>query len=272
MVSVSLENHKPLLVFDFDGVLCDSIHDSFMLSLNTYIEIEPHHRLPLDSPLHPVAPVFAFEKSHPELLEAFRNLLPMGNRAEDYYAIWTIIDTKKGEQIQTQEDFDQFKSRFSQERMEAYAEKFYAHRAYWQKNNPMVWAKLLPPFPGIPEAVENLSKRFFLSIATSKDRASVDFLLDLYGIQKFFLPEYILDKDFARSKRDSFLYFHQQLGLPFQKMHFIDDKVLHLVAVKDLGVKGYLALWGYNTPREHQVAQNHGFILLELSQLLSIPF
>lgn len=267
-----MENHKPLLVFDFDGVLCDSIHDSFMLSLNTYIEIEPLHHLPLDSPLHPVDPVFAFEKSHPELFEAFRNLLPLGNRAEDYYAMWKIIDIQKVDQIQTQEDFDQFKSSFSQECMQDYAKKFYASRHHLQKNNPELWAKLLPPFQGIPEAVKTLSQRFFLAIATSKDRASVDFLLERYGIQKFFPPEYILDKDFAISKRDSFVYFHQQLSVPFEKMHFIDDKVLHLVAVRDLGVRGYLALWGYNTKREHQVAQKNGFILLELSKLLSIPF
>ncbi len=270
MRSGNLENHKPLLVFDFDGVLCDSIHDSFMLSLNTYIEIEPEHHLPLHSPLHPVDPVFAFEKSHPELFEAFRNLLPLGNRAEDYYAMWTIIDTQKIHEVQTQEDFDRFKSKFSQEQMENFAKKFYANRAYLQKNNPTLWAKLLPPFRGIPEAVETFSNRFFLAIATSKDRASVDFLLERYGILKFFPPEYILDKDFAFSKRESFKYLHQQLKIPFHQMHFIDDKVLHLMAVKDLGVRGYLALWGYNTEREHQVAQRNGFVLLELSKLLSI--
>lgn len=266
-----MEDHKPLLVFDFDGVLCDSIHDSFMLSLNTYIEIEPRHHLPLDSPLYPVDPVFAFEKSHPELFEAFRNLLPLGNRAEDYYVMWTIIDTQKMEKIQTQEDFDQFKLKFSQESMENYAKKFYNNRGHFQETTPELWAKLLPPFPGIPEAVKNLSERFFLSIATSKDRVSVDFLLERYGIQKFFPPEYILDKDFATSKKVSFQYLHQNLGVAFEKMHFIDDKVLHLVVVKELGVRGYLALWGYNTRREHQVAQEHGFVLLELSKLLSIP-
>lgn len=265
-----MKNHKSLLVFDFDGVLCDSIHDSFMLSLNTYIEIEPKHLLPLHSPLHPVEPVFAFEKKHPELFEAFRNLLPLGNRAEDYYAMWMIIDTQAIEEIQTQKDFDQFKQRFSQEQLENYAKKFYASRLYLQKNNPLVWVKLLPPFQGIPEAVESLSKRFFLSIATSKDRTSVEFLLEHYGIQKFFLPKYILDKDFAFSKRDSLMYLQQQLGVPFHQMHFIDDKVLHLVTVKDLGVKGYLALWGYNTVREHQIAQSEGFTLLELSKLVTI--
>ena len=45
-----------------------------------------------------------------------------------------------------------------------------------------------------------------------------------------------MDKDFAPSKRAHLTAFHQRFGIPFDNMHFIDDKVSHLLAVADLGV------------------------------------
>jgi phosphoglycolate phosphatase-like HAD superfamily hydrolase len=108
---------------------------------------------------------------------------------------------------------------------------------------------------------------FLLAIATSKDYQSVHLLLNHWGLAQYFEQRNILDKDFAGSKREHLVRFHEEHHIPFSGMHFVDDKVSHLFTVQDLGVHAYLALWGFNTPREHAIAQKSGFRLLSLADL-----
>ena len=115
----------------------------------------------------------------------------------------------------------------------------------------------------VREAYEN----YVCAIATSKDHQSVDILLRKYKLTDCFQRENILDKEFAESKRDHLTQFHEKHNVPFKDIHFIDDKVSHLIKVKDLGVQAYLAVWGFNTEREHEIALEHGFKLLRLEAL-----
>ena len=47
-------------------------------------------------------------------------------------------------------------------------------------------------------------------------------------------------------------------------MSFVDDKVNHLDAVSPLGVRCFLAGWGYNGPREHRLARERGYGICSL--------
>ena len=218
-------------------------------------------------------PVFAFERDHPDLFTPFTRLIPMGNRAEEYFVIWWLVEYGMASGIRSQDDFDRVKSSLPKENRESYAMHFYRIRAELQDRDPERWAQLLPPFDGIPEAVRSLADRFDLAIATSKDMRSVRILLHRYGILDLFTPDRILDKDFSYSKKDHLSHFHLLLGIPFNRMHFIDDKVLHLSEAADLGVNAILAMWGFNTEREHDEAKRLGYGLLSLEDLkrLSIP-
>ncbi|HEX9934038.1 MAG TPA: HAD family hydrolase [bacterium] len=258
---------RPLLVLDFDGVICDSIHDSFRTALNTYIRFRKGHALPLRKPLDTAEATFRFEREHPEVFERFRAILPLGNRAEDYCVMLTILYRGEAGSITGQDDFDAYGKTISPQEQREYHRLFYEDRNRLQKADPKDWSGLLPIFPGMAGALHRLSRRFVLCIATSKDRASVDLQMKAYGIEPLFLPENILDKDFAESKRDHLVRLHERHGVPFSSIHFIDDKVLHLVSVKDLGAKCYLATWGFNTPREHKIAEREGFVLLTMDGL-----
>jgi phosphoglycolate phosphatase-like HAD superfamily hydrolase len=262
-----MNEEKPLLVFDFDGVISDSLHDSYLTSLNTYVGLTPEHDLPITAQLDPPHKIFKFEKTYPQIFKSFRRLIPMGNRAEDYCILWYAIDSGTAKNIRSQSDFDKITKILPKKRLNAYAKAFYKYRKMLQEQDVQHWIKLSPVFDGIPEAVACLSDRFKLAIATSKDLRSVHLLLKNYGVFRFFKPKFILDKDFSYNKRDHLIYFHKQYGIPFQTMHFIDDKVLHLLSVKDLGVKGYLALWGYNTKKEHIIAEQEGFRFLTIEGL-----
>jgi hypothetical protein len=50
-------------------------------------------------------------------------------------------------------------------------------------------------------------------------------------------------------------------------MTFVDDKVNHLDAVAPLGVRCALASWGFNGPREHELARKRGYAVLSLEGL-----
>jgi len=258
-----------LLVFDFDGVICNSFYDSLMTAINTYMEIVPDHSLPMESPLK-FSDVVQFEKNNREFCRQFRDLMPFGNFAKDYYVILNIMGKNLFDKIQSQKDFDVFVKTCSQEHIKEYQNLFYKIRYEMQENNPEQWANLLPAFPGIPEAIRQLSQKFMLAIATSKDKRSVNILLKKYGIESYFKKENILDKDFAKSKREHITTFSKMYSIDFSRIYFIDDKLLHLVSVSDLGINLYLAEWGFNTKREHYQAIEYGFELLHSSDLIKL--
>ncbi len=265
-----MDNSRPVIAFDFDGVISNSIHDSYVTAINSYMAFVPGHKLPVSSPIEPAERIFAFEKEMPDFFAQFKSLLPMGNRAEDYYVILQAIERNLSEKITTQEDFDRFKQSLDQRTRDEYDNFFYHFRIRRQNADPEAWARLLPAFPGIPESIRELSERFLLVIATAKDHRSVELQLNNYGLMDCFAPENILDKNFSESKRGHLIHIHETHGTPYRDIHFIDDKVLHLLHVEDLGVRCYLSMWGYNSEREHIIARQHQFTLLKLDQLRNI--
>jgi len=256
----------PLIVFDFDGVISNSVHDSFRTALNAYMDCFPDHHLPLSGPVNPPETVFTIENDYPFLYKSFSHLMPLGNRAEDYYVILRIIECGKARDIVDQTSYDQFKSKLDPAILEKYHETYYRLRRSYQKD-PETWSKLLPVFPGIIEAIRRLSERFRLAIATSKDGPSIHIQLKSYGLDDVFPAHRILDKDLSDSKKHHLEQLQESSQVPFDQIHFIDDKVLHLISVEDLGIHCYLALWGFNTPREHALARKRGFHLLKLEDL-----
>jgi phosphoglycolate phosphatase-like HAD superfamily hydrolase len=293
-----VERNKRILVFDFDGVICNSIHDSFATALNTYIHLIDDHTLPISAPLTSDK-VFEFEKEFPKVFESFSDLMPLANCAEDYLVLLSLIDQNRTNQnelprrkqrgiknqnierskkwkmkplpasggIHDQEEFDHFKKNFSSVRLNEYHNAFYEIRTRMRENDLERWLDLLPPFPGIPDTVRSLSNEFTLAISTSKDRPSVIILLDRYGLSECFQSENIFDKDRSRSKRDHMIRLREKQQVGFSRIHFIDDKVSHLLAVRDLGVHNYLACWGFNSEREVRIALKEGFTPIQLKDL-----
>jgi phosphoglycolate phosphatase-like HAD superfamily hydrolase len=261
-----MKENKQILVLDFDGVICNSIHDSYATSLNTYIQLCANHSLPLKKPLTPNS-VFQFEEVHPEIFRAFSELIPLANSAEDYFVLLSIIDKNLAKPIHNQRDFDQYKKIFSPDQLNHFHDAFYQTRSQIRQKNLDQWLNLLPPFPEIPESIHLLSKKMILSIATSKDRTSVELLLNHYGISDNFKSENILDKDFATSKQHHLIHLQKQRHIPFSCIHFVDDKISHLQSVKKLGVHNYLACWGFNSEREYELARKEGFTLLQIEDL-----
>jgi phosphoglycolate phosphatase-like HAD superfamily hydrolase len=95
----------------------------------------------------------------------------------------------------------------------------------------------------------------------------VQALLHAYGMEDLFDDDRVLDKETGVSKSAHLRELGRRFHVSFEDMVFIDDKVNHLDAAADLGVRCGLACWGYNGAREAEIAGARGYLLCSLDTL-----
>ncbi len=231
-----------VLVLDFDGVIARSAPEALLVARRTHEALFPE--LPLPGP-------------EEELARRFVELMPFGNRAEDYGAALRALALGVG--IPDQSAYDAFKAGLPEEMLRAFHRRFYQERRRLEREDPRLWFSLLQPYPEVVELLRRRGPGRVLAIATAKDRHSVGRLLDHYGLADLFPPELRLDKETGVTKDLHLHHLRERLGAAFEEMTFVDDKVHHLARVAPLGVRCVLAGWGYNTEREAEIARARGF-------------
>lgn len=255
-----------LLALDFDGVISDSAPESFAVALETYAEIRR------DSKHGQTAKRLRDARSQPELLarirrerlyRAFLELMPLGNRAEDFAVALGILE--RGVPVADQADYDREWCSESESFLSAFHELFYERRAAFSASDPQTWRSLLCPYPEFIELLRARGAEVTLAIASAKDRASVLELLAGYGIADLFEDECILDKDAGVSKSAHLQVLARRTQLPFAEITFVDDKVNHLDSAAALGVRCALASWGYNGDRERELAARRSYLVCDLA-------
>ena len=235
------------LVLDFDGVIADSARESFAVAWRSYHELSP------GSPLA----ARPSEACYP----AFLQLMPLGNRAEDYGTALAAIE--QGRELPDQASYDRFRAEQDEGWLATYHERFYAVRAALAMADPAGWRALMPPYRTFVDLLRRRAGDVSYAIATSKDRRSVEAMLADYGVADLFPAERILDKQAGRHKSAHLERLRELLALDFAGMTFVDDKVNHLDAVAPLGVRCGLAAWGYNGPRERELAARRGYLVCD---------
>ena len=259
-----------LLALDFDGVISDSAPEAFVVALRTYREMRPDSTRSgeksglgdrdalLRGPAAPAPEAIAGDA----LFATFLEMMPLGNRAEDYAVGLDALES--GVQLPDQASYDRFKMGLDPEWMRSFHKRFYRVRTAMSDADPAAWHRLMGPYPGVTELLRRWAGDALLAIATSKDRRSVGKLLEAYGIADLFPEGRVLDKETGVSKRAHLEHLHQVFGVSYTEMAFVDDKVNHLDAVAPLGVRCGLAAWGYNGEREVALARARGYLVLGL--------
>jgi phosphoglycolate phosphatase-like HAD superfamily hydrolase len=251
------------LVLDFDGVIFDSAPEAYLVARRTYAELGSPRgaasRLP--------APGEVAEPSREEVLEdplyrRFVELMPLGNRAEDYGVMLSVLE--RGVVVDSQRRYDEERARVPTAFLEAFHARFYEVRTRLQQEHPRWWRALHDPYADFVALLRRRSSEAILAIATAKDRGSVRLLLEHHGLGDLFPDERLMDKETGRSKAAHLQHLQRELGVPFAELTFVDDKVNHLDAVAPLGVRCVLAGWGYNGPREHDLADERGYLVCSL--------
>jgi phosphoglycolate phosphatase-like HAD superfamily hydrolase len=259
------------LALDFDGVIFDSAPESFVVARQTYAELGP--AVPTATCLDALPN--AFERSREEirdlpLYRAFVNLMPLGNRAEDYAVILSILE--RGVAVVDQPAYDRERAGVSAGFLEAFHTRFYEVRTWFERAHPRHWRTLQGPYPELAALLRRRSGDVELAVATAKDRRSVRLMLEEHGLGDLFPDPRVLDKETGRSKAAHLKHLGEILGIPFAAITFVDDKVNHLDAVAPLGVRCVLATWGYNGPREHELAERRGYVICTLEDAERLLF
>ena len=260
-----------VLALDFDGVLCDSSREVFVVAVDTFAAMEPSSQL-LGAllPLRDNAAAGGFEHRESEIYKGFRDLLPLGNRAEDFGVSLRAIEKKTP--IHDQGGYDAFYRDIGQTWLDRFHRRFYECRAHLREGNIDRWLRLHLPFPGFSDTLRKHKDRTQPAVATAKDARSVRLLLDALGFESVFDSELILDKETGVEKTHHLRALHECTGADFNDITFVDDKVNHLVKVAALGVRPVLAGWGFNTDREHELARELGFEVADLGTADDVLF
>ncbi|MEM7409731.1 MAG: HAD family hydrolase [Myxococcota bacterium] len=248
----------PLLALDFDGVISDSAPECFWVAQATFHELRTGRLT--DLACEPAPPAPDGVRADPRYA-AFLQGMPLGNRAEDFGVLLGEIEA--GRLPADQAAYDQVRAAIDAAWIDRFHARFYARRHALAERHPGPWHALMQPYPGIAEGLRALRPVATLAIATSKDRATVDELLQRDGCADLFPPDHILDKETGREKTAHLRALAERTGISAAETLFVDDKWNHLARVSELGVRCALAAWGPNGEREHRGACDDGHILLE---------
>jgi len=249
-----------LLVLDFDGVISDSAAECFVVGLRTYLDLQS------DSQLHTAigergAPGRDRVEGDP-LYPLFVDLMPLGNRAEDFGIAFRALEAHVA--LPDQASYDAFRRELSEEWLHAFHRHFYEVRRALAAEDANGWQQLMGAYPEFLAILRRRAADVELAIATAKDRVSVQTLLGSYGIDQLIPAERLFDKETGANKTAHLKGLKASFGCEFSEITFIDDKVNHLDSVASLGVRCALAAWGYNGAREAAVARSRGYLVCTL--------
>ena len=255
-----------VLAFDFDGVLCDSSREVFVVAVDTLADLEPDSALLGElMPLRDDALAGGDEFRGHEIYIRFSELLPLGNRAEDFGVALRAIEASKA--ISGQTGYDAFYAGLPASWRDIFHRGFYEARGRLRERDLDGWLALHLPYPDLVRALDRHRGDVLPAVATAKDARSVYLLLAELGLEDLFDPRFVLDKEAGVEKTIHLGELQRRTGAPFADITFIDDKLNHLVKVAGLDVRCVLAGWGFNTDREHVEARRLGFEVAHLDDL-----
>ncbi|HEY5657521.1 MAG TPA: HAD family hydrolase [Myxococcota bacterium] len=255
-----------LLALDFDGVISDSAPEAFVVALRTYAQLRT------DAGLSALARQFGGERAPDrdairacDAYAAFLEIMPLGNRAEDYAVALSAVDARR--LVPDQAAYDALRAEHDPGWLRDYHARFYRVRNALSESDPEGWRSLMGPYPRFVALLHRVAGRAILAIATAKDRRSVHALLRAYGLEELFEDERVLDKEAGVSKSMHLELLRRRFDCAYEEITFLDDKVNHLDDVARLGVRCGLACWGYNGEREARLARERGYLVCHLDDV-----
>ncbi|MFV2073833.1 MAG: HAD family hydrolase [Thermoanaerobaculales bacterium] len=260
-----------VLALDFDGVLCNSSREVFVVAVDAYCHQAPNSRL-VDHlrSLRKNALAGGSRYLADPVVHSFSNMLPLGNRAEDFGVALHAVE--EGHSISDQAGYDTYFATHQRDWLESYHHRFYEARHRLRARDLGAWLGLHIPYAGLAETLRGHPSDTELAVATAKDAGSVILLLGKLGMADLFEADMILDKETGVEKTHHLQALRDRLDIGFDAITFVDDKVNHLQKVAGLGIRPVLAGWGLNTPREHAAARALGHEIATLDTAGAVLF
>jgi len=239
-----------VIVFDFDGVIVDSVCESFLISIDVYNEMGGN-----------------LEKSKKNE-ETYKKARHFVKHDECNYTLFRMIEKNPDIDFDNvmQEEFDAAKGRDSQKAV-VFAAKFREHRDKMRQEDLDGWISIHAPYSGVPEAINEISKSHKIFLATARDKRSAELILAKYGID--IKPENIISRDVSTNKGIQLKFICKNFGVEMNNIVFIEDMYEQLKPLKELGIIRAMAEWGYSTEEERRNAEKDGIRLVKKGELLN---
>jgi phosphoglycolate phosphatase-like HAD superfamily hydrolase len=241
---------KKILALDFDGVLCDSLDECLITSVNAY---RRQNNLP--------GWITSLDQIDPRWIELFRRIRPLVRPAGEFWIIAHWLHTQSS--MLDQNAFGRLRDENSGT-IRNFKTMFFAVRTELRDQDPDRWNKLHRPFPQATRYLDELVKSFDLCLVTNKDLASIKILNRSLGLNISETEMYTGDRGVP--KPDTIRGIADKRKISTKQITFVDDQIDHLIDVAATGAVCCWASWGY----ERNPRRLHGFPKLsELSGILT---
>jgi phosphoglycolate phosphatase-like HAD superfamily hydrolase len=245
---------KKLFITDFDGVICDSVHECLLITYNAYKR--------LHSPSF--QRILSLEDIAPSTRERFRKLRAYLKGAEDFLPIFIAIENNIP--ITNQEDFNAFRNNHK-EQLVTYQKAFYAERDYLQRYEKELWLMLNPLFEGIKETLKQCKSFETIYILTTKRQQDVLETFQYQGIP-FPADHVIYMKAAGKSKK--LLEILRENNAALSESVYIEDQVDFLVESKKHQIGSYLVEWGYVSDEQKVLAKQHEIPIIGVEEFRTL--
>ena len=217
---------RPLLVLDFDGVMCDSVEECFVSSWTAYHEL--FRGLPGSE-----APV--------EARARFRAMRPFIRSGEDFVLVQEILD--RGEIVDSQAEFDRAWQRPGIPSPRVFKELFYQARSSLMGRDRQAWLAMNPIHPHVASAISRLSPVVKFFILSTKKPHFVRETLAANGIHV--PPERVLYSEGEPKLSMIEKLLQSQDDVPDGRALFVEDQIDAIRGNTNPRIQVYLASWGY---------------------------
>lgn len=238
----------PALLLDFDGVLCNSTRECFVIAQMARTAIE-YGLIPETLPPIVVEDVLDASPSGPfwEFFSAHRAYVRW---PREYLLVLEAFGDGTSVDALEQWDFDDWEAH-SPTAGDAFQRVFLDCRSFLRERHYTKWVALFDPYQDAIVDAQKLSNRFDTRILTGRDAVSVKEVLRNAG---WAVPDdWVFDVREYRNKKEGFKAIRGKLG-GNRRYVLVDDNVEHLRALAVWGVSPFWATWGYVTPCHEEIA------------------
>jgi len=244
-----LADTSPVVLFDFDGVFCDSTRECYSIALAARALIDGTD----DGTDYSHELVGELEDGD-ALLEFFRSHRPYIRWPREYWLLLETFRTGGGAVTLTQRDFDDFEEAGDPVAL-AFQQAFFDVRDDLRTNRYDAWIDLFDAYSSVVEEGRVVMEHVPFRILTGRDGSSVGAFLAKHGLE---VPgEWVFDAKQFRNKVEGFEAIRSEMGRD-RLYAFLDDNVTHLAALLPLGVQCFWATWGYSSPDHENTARELG--------------
>lgn len=247
-----LRKEVKLIALDYDGVICDSQLECLAVGFNAY---RKSRKTTLFGNKEFTCNNFnALIDKNKKIIGRYKSLRPFVIDAFCFYVILHIID--KEIKVENQDEYNEIRNGVI-DTYDNFVKKFYEERAVLQEKNFEGWLSFARPYPIIKD-LRKLSKYFTLAVATNNRESAIRGFLERYKIP----VKAVADSTMGIDKAKQIAFLKDKYKADYNGIFFVDDQVSHFPSLMKLGVRCFLATWGYNNKGQKEYARKIGAVLV----------